>query len=145
MNIINFIQAHWDIITLVIVATAALVFAIFKGNKSVVMSMLFSLVTDAEKNFGSGTGALKLASVITEIYPKLPTVIKTFISAQTLQKWVEDALAMAKKKWEDNANIKAYIEDAPTEYVDDFKGDYVEEEIEPPEENENEETEEITE
>lgn len=144
MNIINFIQAHWDIITLVIVATAALVFAIFKGNKSVVMSMLFSLVTDAEKNFGSGTGALKLASVITEIYPKLPTVIKTFISAQTLQKWVEDALAMAKKKWEDNANIKAYIEDAPTEYVDDFKGDYVEEEIEPPEENENEETEEIT-
>lgn len=145
MNIINFIQAHWDIITLVIVATAALVFAIFKGNKSVVMSMLFSLVTDAEKNFGSGTGALKLASVITEIYPKLPTVIKTFISAQTLQKWVEDALAMAKKKWEDNANIKAYIEDAPTEYVDDFKGDYVEEEVEPPEENENEETEEITE
>lgn len=145
MTIINFIQAHWDIITLVIVATAALVFAIFKGNKSVVMSMLFSLVTDAEKNFGSGTGALKLASVITEIYPKLPTVIKTFISAQTLQKWVEDALAMAKKKWEDNANIKAYIEDAPTEYVDDFKGDYVEEEIEPPEENENEETEEITE
>ena len=145
MNIINFIQAHWDIITLVIVATAALVFAIFKGNKSVVMSMLFSLVTDAEKNFGSGPGALKLASVITEIYPKLPTVIKTFISAQTLQKWVEDALAMAKKKWEDNANIKAYIEDAPTEYVDDFKGDYVEEEVEPPEENENEETEEITE
>lgn len=145
MTIINFIQAHWDIITLVIVATAALVFSIFKGNKSVVMSMLFSLVTDAEKNFGSGTGALKLASVITEIYPKLPTVIKTFISAQTLQKWVEDALAMAKKKWEDNANIKAYIEDAPTEYVDDFKGDYVEEEIEPPEENENEETEEITE
>ena len=32
MTIINFIQAHWDIITLVIVATAALVFAIFKGN-----------------------------------------------------------------------------------------------------------------
>lgn len=32
-----------------------------------------------------------------------------------------------------------------TEYVDDFMGDYVEEEIEPPEETESEETEENTE
>ena len=145
MNIINFIQAHWDIITLAIAAIAAVVFAIFKGNKSVVMMMLDALVTEAEKNFGSGTGTLKLASVFAEIYPKLPTVIKTFISAKTLQKWIEDALKAAKQKWKSNANIKAYIENASTEYVDDFKGDYIEEEIEPPEENENEETEEITE
>ena len=115
MNVINFFLSHWDIITLVIAAIAVIVVAIFKGNKSVVMSMLFSLVTDAEKNLGSGTGALKLAQVITEIYPKLPVVIKTFITADTLQKWVEDALAMAKKKWEDNANIKAYIEPPVTQ------------------------------
>ena len=110
MNIINLFIANWDIITLAIAAVAAIVFAVFRGNKSVVMKMLFALVTEAEKNLGSGTGALKLTAVITEIYPKLPAVIKTFVSADRLQKWVEEALEAAKEKWETNGNIKAYIE-----------------------------------
>lgn len=109
MNVINFVIGHWDIITLVIAAVSAIVYAVFKGNKSVVMRMLFSLVTEAEKNFGAGTGALKLASVIEQVYPKLPTIIKTFITAETLEMWVEDALVLAKKKWEENMNLQAYI------------------------------------
>lgn len=109
MNVINFILEHWDIITLVTAAVACIVYAVFKGNKSVVMNMLFSLVTEAEKNFGSGTGALKLATVIEQVYPKLPTIIKTFISSATLTKWVEEALVLAKKKWEENLNLQAYI------------------------------------
>ena len=109
MNVINFIVAHWDIITLVIAAVTVVVYTVFKGNKSVVMRMLFSLVTEAEKSFGAGTGALKLASVIEQVYPKLPTIIKTFISAETLAKWVEEALVLAKKKWEENLNLQAYI------------------------------------
>lgn len=109
MNVINFIFEHWDIITLVIAAVVCIVYAVFRGNKSVVMSMLFSLVTEAEKNFGTGTGALKLASVITQVYPKLPTIIKTFISAEILVKWVEKALVLAKQKWEENLSLQAYI------------------------------------
>lgn len=109
MNVINFVLEHWDIITLVTAAVICIVYAVFKGNKSVVMNMLFSLVTEAEKNFGAGTGALKLASVIEQVYPKLPTIIKTFITAETLVKWVEDALVLAKKKWEGNLNLQAYI------------------------------------
>lgn len=109
MNVINFVIEHWDIITLVIAALSAIVYAIFKGNKSVVMSMLFSLVTEAEKSFGTGTGSLKLASVINQVYPKLPTIIKTFITSETLIKWVEEALVLAKKKWEENLNLQAYI------------------------------------
>ena len=109
MNVINFVIEHWDIITLAIAALSAVVYAVFKGNKSVVMRMLFALVTEAEKNLGAGTGALKLASVIEQVYPKLPTIIKTFITAETLEKWVEDALVLAKKKWEENLNLQAYI------------------------------------
>ncbi len=110
MKVITFIINHWDIITLSVAAIAAVVYAIFKGNKSIVMMMLDALVTEAERAYGGGTGTLKLASVITEIYPKLPAIIKTFISAKTLRKWVEDALKAAKKKWEQNKNLKAYIE-----------------------------------
>lgn len=109
MNVINFVMNNWDIITLVIAAIAAVIYAVFRGNKTVVMKMLYSLVTEAEKNFGSGTGSLKLASVIAEVYPKLPAVIKLFITEETIEKWIEEALEAAKKKWESNANIQAYI------------------------------------
>ena len=45
MNVINFIAQNWDFILLIVVAVATIIFAIFKGNKSVVMRMLYSLVT----------------------------------------------------------------------------------------------------
>lgn len=112
MNAINYIVANWDFILLIVAAVAAILFAIFKGNKSVVMKMLYAMVTEAEKNMGGGTGSLKLASVIEAIYPKLPTVIKMFVTDTMLKKWVEDALVAAKDAWAKNANIAQYI--APT-------------------------------
>lgn len=110
MNVVNFIVQNWDFILLIVAAIAGVVFAIFKGNKSVVMKMLFSLVTEAEKEYGGGTGVLKLAEVMNQIYPKLPPIVKTFVTAERLTKWVEEALTAAKAKWESNTAIAAYIE-----------------------------------
>ena len=115
MKVLNFIIENWDFILLIIAAVASVVYAVFKGNKSVVMRMLYALVTDAEQAFGSGTGSLKLAAVIDLIYPKLPAIIKTFITDETLVRWVEEALAKAKEAWEKNpALLEAYAE-KPTE------------------------------
>ena len=114
MNVINFIIQNWDFILLIVAAVAAIVFAIFKGNKSVVMRMLYSLVTEAEQIYGAGTGSLKLAAVIDEIYPNLPAVIKLFISDKTIVKWVEDALAAARDAWKKNAALAEYVKQ-PTE------------------------------
>ena len=110
MNVLNFIIKNWDFILLIAAAVAGVVYTIFKGNKSVIMKMLFGLVTQAEKEYGGGTGALKLAAVIDQIYPKLPAVIKTFITVDRLSGWVEDALNEAKKKWQSNIAISTYIE-----------------------------------
>lgn len=110
MNVLEFIATNWDFILLIVAAVAAVVFFAFKGNKSVVMRMLYVLVTEAERIYGGGTGSLKLAAVIDEIYPKLPAVLKLFISEKTLTKWVEDALAAAKETWKQNAAIAEYIE-----------------------------------
>ena len=74
------------------------------------MKMLYALVTEAEKDLGGGTGSLKLASVIEKVYPKLPTIIKTFITEATLKKWIETALAAAKEAWAQNAKLAEYIE-----------------------------------
>lgn len=109
MNVINFIVQNWDFILLIVVAVAAIIFAIFKGNKSVVMRMLYSLVTEAEQIYGAGTGSLKLAAVIDAIYPNLPAVIKLFITDETLVKWVETALETAKDAWKKNAALAEYV------------------------------------
>lgn len=112
MKIVTFLIENWSFILLVALAVAAVVFAVFKGNKSVIMSMLVALVTEAEKQYGGGTGPLKLASVIDIIYSKLPTIVKTFITDKMLVKWIEDALKIAKKKWEKNGEIAKYIKSA---------------------------------
>ncbi|MBQ8600442.1 MAG: hypothetical protein IJ407_03570 [Clostridia bacterium] len=109
MNVINFIAQNWDFILLIVVAVAAIIFAIFKGNKSVVMRMLYSLVTEAEQIYGAGTGSLKLAAVIDALYPNLPAVIKLFITDETLVKWVETALETAKDAWKKNAALAEYV------------------------------------
>ncbi len=105
MNVLNFIINNWDFILLIVAAVAAIVFAVFKGNKSVVMHMLYALVTEAENVFGAGTGSMKLAAVIDAIYPKLPAVIKLFITDDTLVRWVESALVAAKEAWAKNSVI----------------------------------------
>lgn len=112
MTVLEFIAMNWDFILLIVAAVAAIVFFAFKGNKSVIMKMLYALVTEAEKELGSGTGSLKLATVIAQIYPKLPAVIKLFVTEKTITKWVEDALATAKEAWKQNMAIAEYIEKA---------------------------------
>ena len=115
MKALQFIVENWDFILLIIATVAAVVCAIFKGNKSVVMRMLYALVTDAEQAFGAGTGSLKLAAVIDVIYPKLPTIIKVFIIDKTLVKWVEEALAIAKEEWAKNPALLAAYTEKPAE------------------------------
>lgn len=109
MKILMFIANNWDLLLLCAAAVAALIFAVFRGNKGVVMKMLYALVTEAEKELGGGTGALKLAAVIERIYPKLPVVIKMFVTEKRLQKWIEAALVAAKNAWSTNPQIAAYV------------------------------------
>lgn len=112
MNAITFLSENWGLLLLaafaIIMVTVAIADA-FRGNKSMIMHMLYALVTEAERQYGSGTGALKLAAVISQVYPKLPAIIKTFVSIEMLTGWVEDALAAAKAEWEKNVDVATYI------------------------------------
>ena len=115
MNVIKAIIQNWDIITLVIAVLTVIAIFAFKGNKGIIMRILYAAVTQAEKEFGAGTGALKLATVIEWVYPKLPAFIKLFVTAQTLTKWIEIVLAEAKRTWENNSSVAAYIDKPPDE------------------------------
>lgn len=81
-----------------------------RGETQILNKVLFNLVTQAEKQFGGGTGELKFAAVADWIYQRIPTILKFLFTAKDIQKMIEDVLEVAKKKWSTNDNIKLYIE-----------------------------------
>ena len=110
MKVVEFIIAHWSDIFLVIAAIASVIFAIYKKDYNIVKKQIFSLVTEAESAYGSGTGILKLSTVIAVLYPKLPVLFKTFITEKQLVKIIESVLAEAKKTWAENPELTKFIE-----------------------------------
>lgn len=110
MDIINFITTNWSGIIIIACFCLALGWLYFMGQKRLVYKILYALVTEAEAKFGGGTGELKQAYVIKQVYNTLPGILKSVISAERLGKWVDDALEAAKAKWKGNSNISTYIE-----------------------------------
>lgn len=108
MELLDFILQNWDSILGALAIIIVAVLAVVKQEKAVIFKMLYALVTEAEKQYGSGTGELKLSSVIAQIYEKAPAAVKV-IPVSTLQSWVEEALEMAKEKWAKNTNVATYI------------------------------------
>ena len=110
MNVLTFLAKNWDSV-LVVVAFIALVVALIKrGETKILKQILFNLVTQAEKQFGSGTGSLKYAAVADWIYQRIPAVLKLLFTSSDIEKMIEAALEEAKKAWGANENLKGYID-----------------------------------
>lgn len=110
MNVLTFLAKNWDSV-LVVVAFLALVVALIKrGETKILKQILFNLVTQAEKQFGSGTGSLKYAAVADWIYQRIPAVLKLLFTSSDIEKMIEAALEEAKKAWGANENLKGYID-----------------------------------
>ena len=115
MAILDFFATHWDSVLLVLLFALLLVLLYMVGHKKIVYKILYSLVTEAEKQFGGGTGELKQAYVIEKLYSALPAVLKALVTAEQLETWVDDVLIIAKEKWKQNANIDGYIKGGESE------------------------------
>ena len=106
---------------LVIALLTVLIILFIKGEKKIYSQILYTLVTEAEAQYGGGTGELKKATVIANIYGILPAILKLFITESRLAEWIEEALEYAKKKWAENAQIEGYIKGYSVEDDDDAK------------------------
>jgi hypothetical protein len=113
MNIIAFLAANWDSVLVVLAFLALVVVLIKRGEKKILETILYNLVTQAEKQFGSGTGSLKFAAVADWIYQRIPAVLKLLFTSKDIESMIETVLDEAKQAWAANENIKEYIE-APT-------------------------------
>lgn len=91
------------VIAILLAIVAAVIVLAVRGKKQIIYKMLYALVDEAEKQFGSGTGKLKFAYVIEKVYGMLPAFFKWFITYNTLEKWIEKALAEVKEYWAEKA------------------------------------------
>ena len=110
MNVLTFLAKNWDSVLVVVAFLAAVVVLIKRGETKILKQILFNLVTQAEKQFGSGTGSLKYAAVADWIYQRIPAVLKLLFTSSDIEKMIEAALEEAKKAWGANENLKGYIE-----------------------------------
>lgn len=109
MAILNFLLANWDSILVVVGFIVVVVVLIKHGETKILKNILFKLVTQAEKEFGSGTGALKYAAVSDWLYQRMPAILKFLFTEKDIDNMIEAVLAEAKKQWGANENVKQYI------------------------------------
>ena len=110
MNVLTFLAKNWDSVLVVVAFLVVVVVLIKRGETKILKQILFNLVTQAEKQFGSGTGSLKYAAVADWIYQRIPAVLKLLFTSSDIEKMIEAALEEAKKAWGANENLKGYIE-----------------------------------
>ena len=110
MNVLTFLAKNWDSVLVVVAFLALVVVLIKRGETKILKQILFNLVTQAEKQFGSGTGSLKYAAVADWIYQRIPAVLKLLFTSSEIEKMIEAALEEAKKAWGANENLKGYID-----------------------------------
>lgn len=110
MNVLTFLAKNWDSVLVIVAFLAVVVVLIKRGETKVLKQILFNLVTQAEKQFGSGTGSLKYAAVADWIYQRIPAVLKLLFTSSDIEKMIEAALEEAKKAWGANENLKGYID-----------------------------------
>lgn len=110
MNVLTFLAKNWDSVLVIVAFLAVVVVLIKRGETKILKQILFNLVTQAEKQFGSGTGSLKYATVADWIYQRIPAVLKLLFTSSDIEKMIEAALEEAKKAWGANENLKGYID-----------------------------------
>lgn len=71
--------------------------------------VLLYLVTQAEQQFGGGTGELKFSAVASWLYNQLPSMAKVILSEKTISNLIEDAVTYMKKYLEENKSAAELI------------------------------------
>lgn len=109
MSFINFLLSNWDSVLVVLAVIAAFIILYRRGEIALLEKILFTLVTKAEREFGSGTGELKKAAVIQWLYERLPKIVTLIISPKEIERLIESVLTYAKQRWANNPYLTEYI------------------------------------
>lgn len=131
MEVLLFIAKHWHDILVVILLIASVITGLNKWvqkNGPIFKEMSVQerlayitrlltnlvpialvLVTDAEIEFGGGTGQLKRSYVIDELYKRVPDDYKKYITEDNLDAIINKALDEAEKLWTNNPKVNSMV------------------------------------
>lgn len=90
---------------IVLVAIISLIWMWKKGYRKQVREILLILVIQAEKAWGSGTGAVKFSYV----YSRLPIIITILFSKSDIEKMINDTVEHMKEYIENNSAARNLI------------------------------------
>lgn len=108
-----FLTEYWLDLLAILVLGVGLILLWGRGKKDWVIHIIQVLVARAEQEFGSGTGAIKLAAVWDGIYERLPWTIRLLFPKAILAKYIEDAVKWLRTKLDEaDANLLSYADEA---------------------------------
>lgn len=92
-----FIMENWQSISVAIAFLIAMVILMKINKEETVRKIILSLVVQAEKALGSGTGELKYAYVVDKLYDKLPKIISMLYSRKEIDNMIQAAVDKLKE------------------------------------------------
>ena len=105
---LDFIKLNICSILVVLVFIIGLLFLYKRGKKEFVRQAVLSLVVQAEKALGSGTGELKYAMVVENVYKMLPGVLTMLISEKELDNIIEESVQYLKEYLGEGKDLLGY-------------------------------------
>lgn len=111
----DFLNTPAGTVTLLIVAAATLAYLWYKGYRGTVRKIIYSLVIQAEKALGSGTGEFKYALVTGWVYERLPLMLRAIVSEKEIDEMIEWAVEQMKRSLDDSPKLaQSFVAQLPT-------------------------------
>lgn len=108
---LELLTTYWPDLLVILIMVAVLGLLYKKGKRQQVAQIILSLVVKAEKRLGSGTGELKYATVVEELYSLLPGIIRFLYSEKDIDQMIEAGVKTLKKHLEKGVNLVGYEEE----------------------------------
>lgn len=105
---LDFIKVNISSIMVVLITLIGLLFIYKRGKKDFVRQVVLSLVVQAEKALGSGTGELKYAMVVENVYKVLPFILTILISKKELDNIIENSVKYLKEYLKKDKDLLGY-------------------------------------
>lgn len=105
---LEFIKLNLGSILVVLLFIIGLLLFYKRGKKEFVRQVVLSLVVQAEKALGSGTGELKYAMVVENVYKVLPFILTLLISKNELDNIIESSVQYLKEYLKKDKDLLGY-------------------------------------
>ena len=105
---LQFIQNNYPSIIVIILFVVGMLLLYKNNKKDIVRQILLSLVVQAEKALGSGTGELKYAWVLDNFYNKMPVIIRMLFTKKEIDTMIEEGVQKLKDILASGTTLNSY-------------------------------------